>query len=219
MADSNQGVLPSSTVVNPKDYVKFKKDILSNKRKIEDYETVALTKECSEIIQKKLPQNLRDPGSFTMRCTIGNFHCERALCDFSANINLMSMSVFRRLGLGEARPTTLTLQLVDRSLTHSQGIIEDVLVKMDKFIFPVDFIGLDMEEDEDVPIIFGRPFLATGQAWIDVEKGELRLRVQSDEVVFNVFKTLKYPRECDRLFSVNVIEESLSKGKLIEDPL
>ncbi|XP_062109424.1 uncharacterized protein LOC133820148 [Humulus lupulus] len=144
---------------------------------MEDYEIVALTEECSAIIQKKLPQKLRDLGSFTIHCTIGNFHWERALCDLGASINLMSLPVLRRLGLGEARPTTVTLQLADHSLTHPRGIIEDVLVKVDKFIFPADFIVLDMEEDEDVPIILGRPFLATGQALIDVQKGELRLRV------------------------------------------
>ncbi|XP_062115258.1 uncharacterized protein LOC133829567 [Humulus lupulus] len=194
---------------------RFRKENLDRKfskfleRKIEDYETVALTEECSAIIQKKLPQKLRDPGSFTIPCTIENFHCERALCDLGASINLMPLSVFRRLGLGEARPITLTLQLANRSLTYPRGIIEDVLVKVEKFIFPADFIVLDMEEDEDVPIILGRPILATGQALIDVQKGELRLRVQGDEVVFNVFKALKYPRASDSCFSVNVIEEQL----------
>ena len=80
----------------------------------------------------------------------------------------MPLSIFKRLGLGEARLTTVTLQLVDRSLKHPRGIIEDVLVKVDKFIFPVDFIVLDMEEDKEIPIILGRPFLATGRAMIDV---------------------------------------------------
>ncbi|XP_062108233.1 uncharacterized protein LOC133819084 [Humulus lupulus] len=155
-------------------YIKFMKDILSKKRKMEDYETVALTEECSAILQRKLPQKLRDPGSFTIPCTIGNFECKHALCDLGASINLMPLSVFKRLGLGEAKPTTITLQLADRSLAHPRGIIEDVLVKVDKFIFPADFIVLDMEEDANVPIILGRPFLATGQALIDVQKGELR---------------------------------------------
>ncbi|XP_062113110.1 uncharacterized protein LOC133824257 [Humulus lupulus] len=122
---------------------------------MEDYETVALTEECSAIIQKKLLQKLRDSGSFTIPYTIGNFYCERALCDLGSSINLMSLPILKGLGLGEAKPTTVTLQLVDRSLTHPRGIIEDVLVKVDKFIFPVDFIVLDMEEDEDVPIILG----------------------------------------------------------------
>ncbi|XP_062086339.1 uncharacterized protein LOC133792447 [Humulus lupulus] len=194
MADCIQGALPSSTVVNPKEQCQ----ILSNKRKMEDYETMALKKECSAIIQKKLPQKLRDPGSFTIPFTIGNFHCERALCDLGASINLMPLSIFFVLDMEE---------------------VEDVLVKVDKFIFPANFIVLDMEEVEDVPIILGRPFLATSQALIDVQKGELRLKVQGDEVVFNVFKALKYHRASDSCFSLNVIEESFSKGKLIEDPL
>ncbi|XP_062107883.1 uncharacterized protein LOC133818823 [Humulus lupulus] len=158
-------------------YVKFMKDILSKKRKMEDFETVALTEECSAILQKKLPPKLRDPGSFTIPCTIGRIEGINALCDFGASINLMPLSVFKRLQLGEAKPTTVTLQLADRSLAHPRGVIEDVLVKVDKLIFLADFIVLDMEEDSNVPIILGRPFLATGQALIDVQKGELKLRV------------------------------------------
>lgn len=99
------------------------------------------------------------------------------LCDLGAGINLMPLSVFRRLQLGEEKPTTVILQLADRSLAHPRGVIKDVLVKIDKFIFPVDFIVLDMEKDTNVPIILGRPFLATGQALINVQKGELKLRV------------------------------------------
>ena len=80
----------------------------------------------------------------------------------------MPLSIFRRLGLGEASPTIVTLQLADRSLKHPRGVIEDVLVKVDKFIFPVDFIVLDMEEDKEIPIILVRPFLATRRAMINV---------------------------------------------------
>ncbi|XP_062118283.1 uncharacterized protein LOC133831893 [Humulus lupulus] len=149
-------------------HVKFIKKIMSKKRKMEDYETVALTKEYSAILQRKFPQNLRDLGRFTMPSIIGKFECKHALCDLGASINLMPLSVFRRLGLGEAIPTIVTLQLADRSIKHPGGIIEDVLVKVDKFIFLADFIVLDMEKDENVPIILGRPFLATGQALIVV---------------------------------------------------
>ncbi|XP_062104040.1 uncharacterized protein LOC133815189 [Humulus lupulus] len=168
-------------------YVKFMKDILSKKQRLEDFETVALTEECSAILQRKLPQKLQDLGSFTIPCTIGKFECKHALCNLGASINLMPLFVFRKLGLGEAKPTTITLQLAYRSIKHPRGVIEDVLVKVDKFIFPADFIVLDMEEDANIPIIFGRPFLATGRALIDVQKGELKLRVQNEEVTFNVF--------------------------------
>ena len=158
-------------------YVKFLKDILSKKRRPSDFKTVNLTEECNAILQRKLLQKPKDPRSFTIPCTIGNAIFERALCDLGESINLMPLSIFRHLGLGEARLTTVTLQLVYRSLKHPRGVIEDVLVKVDKFIFPADFIILDMEEDKAIPIILGRPFLTTGKAMIDVQRGELKFRV------------------------------------------
>ncbi|XP_010242052.1 PREDICTED: uncharacterized protein LOC104586489 [Nelumbo nucifera] len=142
-------------------YAKFLKEILANKRKLGDVATVALNEECSAILLNKLPQKLKDPGSFTIPCTIGSLKIEKALCDLGASINLMPYSVFKKLGLGEHQPTRVALQLADRSIKHPRGIIEDVLVKVDKFIFPVDFIVLGMQEDVDVPLILGRPFLAT----------------------------------------------------------
>ena len=135
---------------------------------------------------------------------------EKALCDLGESINLMPFSIFRKLGLGEERPTTVTLQLAYRSLKHPRGVIEDVLVKVYKFIFPADFIVLDIEEDKDVPIILGRPFLSTDQALIDVQKGELRLRVQDNKVTFNLFSALKYPVESDCCFCVNTVEVIVS---------
>ncbi|XP_024031876.1 uncharacterized protein LOC112094637 [Morus notabilis] len=123
-------------------YVKFMQDVMAKKRRLEDYETVKLMEECSAILQRKLPQKLKDPGSFTISCTIGDSHIEKALCDLGASINLMPLSVFQKLGLGEVIPTTISLQMADRSITYPWGIIEDVLVKVDKFIFPVDFVVL-----------------------------------------------------------------------------
>ena len=158
-------------------YVKYMKDILSQKRRLAYFESVNLTEKCSAILQRKLPQKLKDLGSFTIPCTIGNSIFERALCDLGASINLMPLSIFKRLGLGEARLTTVTFHLADRSLKHLRGVIEDVLVKVDKFIFPVHFIVLDMKEDKEITIILGRPFLATDRGMIDVQRGELKLRV------------------------------------------
>ena len=150
-------------------YAKFLKEILGNKRKLEDYETVKLNEECSAIILNKLPPKLKDPRSFTIPCTIGNCHFDKVLCDLGASINLMPLSIMQKLGLEEPKPTNVSLQLANRSITYPRGIVEDVLVKVDKFIFPVDFIVLDMEEDHEVPLILGRPFLATGRAMIDVQ--------------------------------------------------
>ena len=139
----------------------------------------------------------------------------------------MPLSIFRRLGLGEAHPTTVTLQLVDRSLKHpgggggggGGGVIEDVLVTVDKFIFSEYFIVLDMEEDKEIPIILGQPFLATSRAMIDVQKGELKLRVQDDEVKFNVFKAMRHPTESDACFLVETVEAIVSSQSGPTDPL
>ncbi|KAL5576649.1 hypothetical protein UlMin_018348 [Ulmus minor] len=122
---------------------------------------VALTKEYSLLLQTKIPPKLKDPSSFTIPCSIRNTYCGRALCDLGASINLMPISVFKQLGIGDARPTTVTLQLADRSFAHPEGKIKDVLIRVDKFVFPADFIILDFEADREVPIISGRPFLAT----------------------------------------------------------
>ena len=184
-----------------------------------DFETITLTEECSAILKRKLPQKLKDPGSFTIPCTIGNAIFERALCDLGASINLMPLSIFKHLGLGEARPTTVTLQLADRSLKHPRGVIEDVLVKVDKFIFPAYFIVLDMEEDKEIPRILGRPFLATGRAMIDVQRGELKLRVQEDEVKFNVFEAVRHPVESDTCFMAEIVEAIVSSQSGLTDLL
>ncbi|PIN20438.1 DNA-directed DNA polymerase [Handroanthus impetiginosus] len=200
-------------------YVKFMKDILSKKRRLGDYETVVLTEECSAIIQNKLPPKLKDPGSFTIPCTIGTHFSGRALCDLRASINLMPYSIYRTLGLGEAKPTSITLQLADRSLTYPKGVIEDILVKVDKFIFPADFVVLDMEVDIEVPIILGRPFLATGRTLIDVQKGELTMRVQDQQIIFNVFKAMKFPNESDECFAVNLFDNLAGNESIAEQPL
>ena len=192
-------------------YAKFMKDILSKKRRLGEFETVAMTEECSAILQKKLPPKLKDPGSFTIPCAIGNKYIGKALCDLGASINLMPMSVFRKLGIGEARPTTVTLQLADRSITHPEGKIEDVLVRVDKFIFPADFIVLDFEADIEVPIILGRPFLATGRTLIDVQKGELTMRVNDEKVTFNVLKAMRFPDEVEECSMVNMLEYVVSE--------
>ena len=200
-------------------YVKFMKDILSKKRRLSEFETVNLTEEYSATLQRKLLQKLKDPGSFTIPCKIRNSIFERALCDLGGSINLMPLSIFRRLGLGEARPTTVTLQLADRSSKHPQGVIEDVLVKVDKFIFPIDFIELDMEEDKEIPIIWGRPFLAIGKATIDVQKGELKLRVQDDEVRFSVFNEVRHPAESGACFMIEAVEAIVPSQSGLTDPL
>ena len=116
-------------------YAKFLKDILSKKRKISEEGIVNLTATCSAVIKRGLPENMKDPGSFTIPCTIGEFEFQKALCDSGASINLMPYSVAKKLSLGEITPTTITLQMAYRTLEKPEGIIEDMLVKVGNFIF------------------------------------------------------------------------------------
>nr|XP_017250814.1 PREDICTED: uncharacterized protein LOC108221447 [Daucus carota subsp. sativus] len=158
-------------------YAKFLKEMLSRKRKLEDVETITLNAECSAVIQKSIPQKLKDPGSFSLPCTIGKMENIKALCDLGASVSLMPYSICKRLGLGELKKTRISLQLADRTIKHPLGVIEDVLVKVDKFFIPCDFVVLDMDEDVEMPIILGRPFLATARTTIDVKAGKLTSNV------------------------------------------
>ena len=113
---------------------------------------------------------MQDPGSFTIPYEIGHADMGKAFCDSGANINLMPLFVAKRLSLGELIPTTMILQMADRTLAHPKGILEDALIKVGKFIFLVDFVVIDIEEDKQVPLLLGRPFLAIGAVLIHVKK-------------------------------------------------
>nr|XP_016507625.1 PREDICTED: uncharacterized protein LOC107825300 [Nicotiana tabacum] len=154
-------------------YARYLRDIVTNKQRHAEFETVALTEECSARVQSKFPPKLKDPGSFTIPLSLGK------------------------------------QELEDRSLVMPEGIIEDVLVRVGKFILPADFIVLDYEADVEVPIILGRPFLAIGGAIIDVRAGKLKMRVDDEEVTFNVYKALKLPKLYEDLCMITVVE---SKG-------
>ncbi|XP_047952285.1 uncharacterized protein LOC125197659 [Salvia hispanica] len=167
-------------------YAKFLKDVISKKRRWVEHETVNLTESCSAIIQKKLSAKMKDPGSFTISCIVGDSQVGKELCDLGASINLMPFSFFQKLKIGTLRPTTITLQMADRSVSYPRGIVKDILVKVNDFFFPVDFVVLDMEEDRNVPLILGRPFLATGKTMIDVQKRELTLRLNDESVIFHL---------------------------------
>nr|XP_009589401.1 uncharacterized protein LOC104086774 [Nicotiana tomentosiformis] len=155
-------------------YAKYIKDIVANKRRLTEFETVALT--------------------------------EEALCDLGASINLMPLSVFKQLGLGAPRPTTMILQLADRSYIYPEGVIEDVLLQIGKFSFPADYIFLDYLAVELVPIILGRPLLATGDAIIKVREGKMILRVDNEEAVFNVYRAIQLPHHYEDLAMISVVE-------------
>ncbi|XP_016192288.1 uncharacterized protein LOC107633166 [Arachis ipaensis] len=111
----------------------------------------------------------------------------KALCDLGASINLMPSSLVKKMCIEETKPVQISLELVDKSVICPRSVIENLLVKVDKFIFPADFVVLDSDEDEGDSIILGRPFLATARAIIDVEQGELTLRIHDESVTLNVF--------------------------------
>ncbi|KAL4303022.1 hypothetical protein GQ457_10G011690 [Hibiscus cannabinus] len=163
-------------------YAKFLKDMVTRKKRIEEFETAAATETCLALMHNKVPAKKTDPGSFTIECLIGHNYPSKVLCDPGASINLMLKSVFQKLGIGEAKPTTVMLQLAGHSYVQLKGKIEDILVQVDKFIFPADFLILDCEADEYAPIILGRPFLSTSRVVIDFDNDEITFKVENNNV-------------------------------------
>ncbi|GKA96333.1 retrovirus-related pol polyprotein from transposon TNT 1-94 [Tanacetum coccineum] len=129
--------------------------------------TVKLNARCSAILQNELPPKEKDPRSFILPGTIGTTTVSNALADLGASISIMPFSLFKRLGLGNPKPINMVIEMANRSLQSPKGIVENVLVKINKFIFPVDFIILDIVEDDKVPIILKRPMLTTAHARIE----------------------------------------------------
>ncbi|XP_022891869.1 uncharacterized protein LOC111406722 [Olea europaea var. sylvestris] len=175
-------------------YAKILKEILSKKRRFSNFETIKLNEECSAILHNKLPPKLQDPGSLKIPCSIENDSNCNCLCDSRASINLMSLSVYRKLGLEELKGTSISLQLADISIKYPRGVVENVLIKVGKFIFSIDFVVLDIEEPWDAALlILGRSFLSTSGAVMDFESGELTLRVEDKQDKFKIYNTIENP--------------------------
>jgi hypothetical protein len=140
-------------------YAKFLKDLIIMKRKTNVPKKAFMTEQVSAILQRKLPLKYKDPGCPTITCMIGFIQIERALLDLEARVNLLPYSVYLQLGLGELKPTSMTLQLANRFVKIPSEIVEDVLIKVDKFYFLVDFIVLDIEPIQvvgsEIPMILG----------------------------------------------------------------
>ncbi|KAI3465788.1 hypothetical protein Pfo_022451 [Paulownia fortunei] len=182
-------------------YAKFLKDLCTIKRKHHVQKKAFLTESVSSIIQQFTPPKYKDPGCPTISCIIGNTRIERALLDLGASVNLLPFSVYEQLGLGELKTTSVVLQLAD----------QDVLVQIDKFYFPVDFIVLDTEPvaqtHTQIPIILGRPFLATSNALINCRNGILKLSFGNMTLELNVFNVCMQPAEDVEVHEVDSIEE------------
>ncbi|GJU57133.1 reverse transcriptase domain-containing protein [Tanacetum coccineum] len=150
--------------------------MLNNKDKLIELTKTPLNENCSAVVLKKLPEKLGDPGRFLIPCDFSEFDSYLALADLGASINLMPLSIWKKLQLSGLTETKMVLELADRTISKPTGVAENVFVKVGKFYFPADFVVLDFIADPRVPLILGRPFLRTAHALIDVYEGEITLR-------------------------------------------
>ena len=172
-------------------YAKFLKDLCTVKKGLDIDKKAFLIEQVSSIIQCKTLVKYKDPGCPTISVNIGGICIDKALLDLGASVNLLPYSVYKQLGFGELKPTNITLSLADRSMKIPKGIVEDVLVKVDKFYYPVDFVVLDTEPVAEginqVPIILGRPFLATSNVIINCRNGVMQLSFGNMTLELNIF--------------------------------
>nr|GEX74127.1 DNA-directed DNA polymerase [Tanacetum cinerariifolium] len=173
------------------------KSLLMNKDKLFELANVPLNENCSAMLLKKLPEKLGDPGKFLIPCDFLGIDVCHALADLGVSINLMPLSICKKLSLPELTHTRMTLELADRSITRPKGVSEDVFIKVGKYHFSTDFVVVDFEANPRVPLILGRSFLRTGRALIDVYEEEITLRVNDESVTFNLNQTMGYSSTYD----------------------
>ena len=170
---------------------KFLKDLCTVKKGLGINKKAFLTEQASSIIQSRTLLKYKDPGSPTITINIGGTCIDKALLDLGASVNLLPYSMYKQLGLGELKPTNITLSLADRSVKIPKGIVDDVLVKVDNFYYPVDFVVLDTEpmaeSTHQVPIILGRPFFATANVIINCRNGVMPLTFGNMTLELNIF--------------------------------
>ena len=199
-------------------YAKFLKDLCTVKCKLNVHKKAFFTEQVSAIIQNNIPPKFKDPGYPTISCVIGNSKIDKALLDLGASVNLLPHSVYEQLGLGKLKPTSIILQLADGSMIVPKGVVEDVLVQVDKFYFPVDFIILDMHPvsiaTSQISVILGRPFLATSNALINCRSGVLKLSFSNMTLKLNIFNACKQTRDEEDVHEVNLIETIVQDQKL-----
>ncbi|GJY62236.1 zinc knuckle CX2CX4HX4C containing protein [Tanacetum coccineum] len=163
---------------------------------------------CSALLQNHLPPKEQDPGSFILPCSIGKLDFKNALADLGASISIMPFSMYKRLGIGTLKPINMLIEMADNTKCVPKGIVENLLIKIDKFIFSVDFVILDMVEDIRMPIILGRPLLATAHAQVNIFRKTISLEVGSEKVIFKMrssFTTTNF--ESVRLIKIETFVE------------
>nr|XP_016461102.1 PREDICTED: uncharacterized protein LOC107784478 [Nicotiana tabacum] len=231
-----KGTLPSDTIANPKgsgngptshvmaittrsgkvlqgegeqvvEVEEFEKGVEVEEPSVVKIEEIPEDVQVQEENREEAKEKKEDPGDFNIPCTIGLHTFARALCDNEASINLMPLAIYKKTGLGMPRPTSMRLQMADRSIKCPVGIVDDVLVKVGKFHLPANFVILDCAVDKEIPIILGRPFLATGRALMDSERNEIKFRVNDEEVTFQVSKGMKLPHEYESILVIDVVDK------------
>ncbi|GJV09514.1 DNA-directed DNA polymerase [Tanacetum coccineum] len=200
----------------------------NNQARLKEACTVTMNERCVAVLLNKLQSKEKDPGSFTIPCDIGHLHIDNALADLGASISLMPYTMYEKLDLGELKQTRMSLELADRSIQYPRGIAEDVLIKIDKFVLPINFVILDMREDSRFLIISGRLFLATARATIDVFNKKITLRVGSEEITIRRIdhintpytqETQKYEEtQNEHLYSASAIEIDKKRPELKDLP-
>nr|GEZ08721.1 reverse transcriptase domain-containing protein [Tanacetum cinerariifolium] len=166
----------ADALVHMQKFAPMFKKLLNNKNKLIELTKTPLNKNCSTVVLKKLPEKLGDPGRFLIPCDFSEFDNCLALADLGAIINLMPLSIWKKLKLPMLNDIKMVLELADRTISKPTSVAENVFVKVGKFYFPTDFVVLDFIADPRVPLILRRPFLSTAHALIDVYKGEIILR-------------------------------------------
>ena len=196
-------------------YAKFQKDLCTVKRKLGVNKETFMTEQSTSLIRNNLPPKYKDPGSPIISIVVGNSKLGHALVDLGASVNLFPYSVYVDQGLGELEPTNITLQLADRSVKIPRGIVKDVLVQVDKFYFPVDFVVLDTQpvvnQGTQFPVILGRPFLATANAIIHCRGGLMTLSFGNMTVNLNIFNVIKGMGDEEDMCEINMVDSVVQK--------
>ena len=179
-------------------------------------ETIHLNERCSAVLRNELPQKEKDPGCFTLPCLIGSFDMCNALADLRASISIMPRSMFLCMGIGDLKLAKMKIEMADRSMQSPLGIVENVLVKIKKFLFLVDFVILDIPEDNRIPVILGRPMLATAHTKVDVFAGKLTLEANGEIATFGPNELLSTPQKVCAIDPVGSFGDALEE--FLSDP-
>ncbi|XP_042029922.1 uncharacterized protein LOC121776825 [Salvia splendens] len=200
--------VPLLTALKMPPISKFIKDYLAGK--VNEEGRLVTDENVSAVIQRSdLPSKKTDPGMFTLSISIGDIQVEHAMCDLGASINVLPYSIYRRLGAANLVDTDIMIQLADRSCIHPEGILEDVIVKVNNFLCPADFFVIKMTEPatkESSGVLLGRPFLSTASTIIDVRNGMISLDFKGEQYTFNIDEAVKKPTDGENVYSIDVTE-------------